>query len=168
MSKAQYGLCVLCQLFRASGLQSACVGHLTFVLREYQDNLLVGTALCSGAEVKCQKSGSDLVTNFSHAGTIYISGLNYFDLRAWSCCVSAQEKQFTISSQIQHGWHWTLAQIQETKSNRSTPRQMRKKDPATARPENKVLWQVRLLRIIPAIDTPPLFSVEHEFHFDVI
>ena len=81
------------------------------------------------------------------------------------CCVSAQEKQFTISSQIQHGWHWTLAQIQETKPNRSTPRQMRKKDPAGT--QHRVLWQVRLLRIIPATDTLQLFNVEHEFHFDV-
>ena len=168
MSKALYGLSV--SAFQS--IRSAvCMYWSSDICFARISRQFVGghcNAQCSGAEVKCQKSGSDLVTNFSHAGTIYISGLNYFDLRAWSCCVSAQEKQFTISSQIQHGWHWTLAQIQETKSNRSTPRQMRKKDPATARPQNKVLWQVRLLRIIPAIDTPPLFSVEHEFHFDVI
>ena len=142
-----------------------CVGHLTFVLREYQDNLLVGHCTVLWGRGEMPEKWFRLGNKFQPCR----DNLHFWVELFWSqsmklliSCVSAQEKQFTISSQIRHGWHWTLAQIQETKPNRSTPRQMRNNST-----QGSALWQVRLLRIIPAIDTPQLFNVEHEFHFDV-
>ena len=38
-------LCVSFLEHQVCSLHVLCVGHLTFILREYQDNLLVGTAL---------------------------------------------------------------------------------------------------------------------------
>ena len=118
----------------------------------------------SRVEVKCQKIRSDLATNLRWAGTIYISGLNYFDLEAWSCCDPAYQRRRNslLNLNMDDIESWTLAQIQETKPNQSTPpRQMRNKTPA--RPRHRALTSQTSENNL----SHRLFNVEHEYHFEV-
>ena len=150
--------CVCVGVFRASGLHVLVIWHLCC---KNTSNI----CWWSRVEVKCQKIRSDLATNLRWAGTIYISGLNYFDLEAWSCCDPAYQRRRNslLNLNMDDIESWTLAQIQETKPNQRTPpRQMRNKTPA--RPRHRALTSQTSENNL----SHRLFNVEHEYHFEVL
>ena len=157
-SKAQTWLLCLC--WRFLSIRSARVGHLTFVLQKYQQYLSVEWRW------NARKLGSTGQQISARPGQFTILGwiilISEHDVAACDPTYQSRRNSYYISSQTQHGWHWTLAQIQETKPNQSTPRQTRKKTPA--RPRHRALTSQTSENNL----SHRLFNAEqHEYHFEV-